>query len=365
LAQGSYALKSASCLRGDDKDYSKLAELSEGVQVDVLDKGTRNSLFKAGWFLTNEHSWSQAPGGRTGWIDDSDLEGVAAYVFSRGARPTADLIKSFLATATPEQKKKAANDDGFLARAKKVLDNESYLQMLPALGVHRTPEGPTPPGKKGPGGKGHLTGPEADAAIQSYLQGYLAKAIQDRRTVTGEVSVVGDEDFQAAFDRQWVEGAKQVQYKGQKASDICDAFVDVNLPKRHIWVHRNFGDRGTVVHEGMHKYADPTLRDEQIKLCNDKGIAHGGTSRLDEGITEYFTRLVVINQLKMPRADYYAGEYRVAAKLAGVYGEPILAKAYFDGAFDSLKSAFKGDWATFAEHLETEDWDWLKTNNYL
>lgn len=33
------------------------------------------------------------------------------------------------------------------------------------------------------------------------------------------------------------------------------------------------GDTGTVIHEGMHKYADDSLRDEQIALCKTLKIA--------------------------------------------------------------------------------------------
>jgi hypothetical protein len=218
---------------------------------------------------------------------------------------------------------------------------------------------------KGPGLRGHLTGPEADTAIRAELQKYVAEAVKAGRKVDGEVSVVGDQDFQLAFDRQWIVAAGQTQYKSKPASAWCEAFVDVNLPKRHIWVHRNMGDLGTVVHEGMHKYADSALRDEQIQLCNQKKINHGGTSRLDEGITEYFTRPVVVNQLKVPRADYYQGEFEVVTKLAQNFGEATVAKAYFDGDFDSLKKAVGNGWAVFAENFERSNWQWLNLNGYM
>ena len=98
--------------------------------------------------------------------------------------------------------------------------------------------------------------------------------------------MVGDADFQLAFDRQWVDTG--LLPKGTVAKSTCNAFVDVNLTKRHIWVHRDKGNEGTVVHEGMHKYASPVLRTEQMDVFTKSGGDPGGISQLDEGITEYF-----------------------------------------------------------------------------
>ena len=277
--------------------------------------------------------------------------------------PTLKLLQDVIGSATPEQRQAAAADDAFLARAKRGLNDDTYLHLLPALGVHRKPDRMMP---GGPGARGHLTGSEADNAIRAELHKEIANAVKAGRSVVGEVSVVGDADFQDAFNRQWIVAAKQTQYATQKAWEICDAFVDVNLPKRHIWVHRSLGDLGTVVHEGMHKYADSRLRDEQIGMCNDKGIAHGGTSKLDEGITEFFTKPVVINQLGVGRADYYANEHKVAKKLADLHGRDTIVRAYFDGAFDALKTAFgDSEWPEFAEKLERGDWSWLQLNGYM
>lgn len=363
LAPGRYRLNTESKIRDDTEQYTVMASLPPGDKVTVLDKGGRKSLFRAGWFLTNEHSWSQDSQQRVGWIDDSDLDYSLADeledAVGSGAKPTIEQLQKIIERATPKQRKQAADDQAFLSRAKTALDEDTYLGLLPALGVHQRPTKP----QLSQGGPGHTTGADADRAIRTHLQQYLAEAVKAGRKVEGEVSVVGDEDFQMAFDRQWVRAAGQT-YPGKKARDVCNAFVDVNLPRRHIWVHRDMGDTGTVIHEGMHKYADATLRDAQIELCKKLKIVYGGVSRLDEGITEYFTRHVVA-QLGMRQRVNYEGEYRVAAKLARRFGAKLLASAYYDGKFDALQKAIGSQWNDFAEHIEKQDWKWLSSNGFM
>ena len=122
------------------------------------------------------------------------------------------------------------------------------------------------------------------------------------------------------------------------------------------------GNTGTVIHEGMHKYADDKLRDEQIALVDGAESPHGGISRLDEGITEYFTRIVT-DQLGMDERENYGNEFEVAVDVAEKIGEPALAKAYYDGQLDALRKPFGTEWETFAEAIEKGDWEWLSELN--
>ena len=108
----------------------------------------------------------------------------------------------------------------------------------------------------------------------------------------------------------------------------ANAFVDVNQPQRHIWIHKDRGGPGTAIHEGFHKYASPVLRDT---LIND---FHGGGNdvcNLDEGLTEYFTRKVIATgDLGFPRSSY-PSQHTAVTKLLTKVSEATLAKAYFDG----------------------------------
>jgi hypothetical protein len=363
MATGRYGLNAEGRLREDDDSYTEKATLPRGTAISVLDKGTRASLFKAGWFSTNEHSWSQAASGQVGWIDDGKLDHYLGHKLGEAlakGKPSLDQLLLLIDSATTEEKKKAADDDAFLAKARSALDEDTYLALLPALGVHRQPTKP----QLSQGGAAHTTGPEPDKVIRQHLQQYVADAVRAGRKVEGEVSVVGDEDFQKAFDRQWVRAAGQ-RFPGKKAKEVCNAFVDVNLTKRHIWVHRDMGDTGTVIHEGMHKYADATLRDGQIAMCKRLRIPYGGISQLDEGITEYFTR-VVVAQLPLPQRVNYENQFQVATKLVATYTEQVVAAAYYDGKFDALQIAVGiNEWPQFAEALEKKDWSWLSKNGYM
>jgi hypothetical protein len=72
-----------------------------------------------------------------------------------------------------------------------------------------------------------------------------------------------------------------------------------------------------------------------------------------------------------PRANY-ENEWIVATKLAGIVGEKVLAHAYYDGQFSSLKTAVGAGWDDFAEHVEgiadtatgPTHWNWLVTHGY-
>lgn len=373
LAPGPYFVTTEGTLRNDDQDHTEIAKLPARGRVNVKDKGHRVSLFKAGWLSTNEHSWSTTPNGATGWLDDSKLGTLVQFLdnlFSAWTKPSIDDLEQIIRTATPNERKAAADDDAFLQRAKTALDEDTYLDLLPALGVHRMPTTGT---LARTGEAGHVTAQFAETQIQTNLPLYVAQAMAAGRKIEGEVSVVGDADFQAAFERQWIRAAKQTKYVGKKAREVCNAFVEVNLTKRHIWIHRDMGGAGTLIHEGMHKYASDNIRNSQIAMCNAKKIEHGGTSRLDEGITEYFTRIVVGAIPGMAPRTSYENEWIVATKLAGKVGEQELAHAYYDGQFASLKANFGVGWDDFSENLEQialkapegpAAWAWLVKNGY-
>ena len=125
--------------------------------------------------------------------------------------------------------------------------------------------------------------------------------------------------------------------KGTVAKSTCNAFVDVNLTKRHIWVHRDKGNEGTVVHEGMHKYASPVL----ILRHRTDGRVHeiwGGPGR-DFPAGQAVHRVLHSEShgpMKITRGNY-PNPHDIAQRIATVAGDTVLAAAYFDGAFDALK----------------------------
>ena len=124
---------------------------------------------------------------------------------AQSPRPSIGQLQSIVGSVSAAERQKVAGDDALLARAKAALDEDTYLGLLPALGVHKQPTNP----QLSQGGTAHTTGPDADKAIRAHLQQYVADAVKAGRKVEGEVSVVGDDDFQQAFDRQWISAARQ------------------------------------------------------------------------------------------------------------------------------------------------------------
>lgn len=270
--------------------------------------------------------------------------------------PTIDRLLPYVEAASLADREAATKDSTLMSLAKSKLAPDDYLALLPAL---RTYNPPTSKLAEATGSTwiSHVKGDEADKYIRAQLGTLVAGAVKAGRQVEGEMSVVGDADFLMAFRRQWS------PYFGSTTDTVAknvNAFVDVSLPKRHIWIHKDRGNAGTAVHEGMHKYASPTLRDELMKKYPGSG-ADAGISQLDEGITEYFTRKVT-TPLGITRGNY-ANPFLVAQRLAARTSDTTLAAAYFDGALDGLKNAYLSatgktmtGWEDFAKAVEEKRW---------
>jgi hypothetical protein len=77
---------------------------------------------------------------------------------------------------------------------------------------------------------------------------------------------------------------------------------------------------GHALHEAIHKFSSPGFRE-----------AFGGY--LDEGVTQYFTDVVLIEQgLGKMTTHLYQDQLRCANQLFGLFNPDIVAKAYFQGA---------------------------------
>jgi hypothetical protein len=237
---------------------------------------------------------------------------------------TIDVLSPFIEAASQGQRDAVWKDTALMTKAKRVLKLDDYLALLPALRVLTPPSSGTFPGAQS-GYTGHTPAAEVDRLIGLHLGHYVADAKKAGRKAEGEISVVGGQDWEDAFNRQW---------PGFK-STMAAAFVDVDQPKRQIWLHQDRGDPGTAIHEGMHKYANDTIRNVQRGLYR-KGMVQIG--RLDEGLTEYFCRLVT-SKLGISRTSY-PNELGIATDLVAYVGEGVAAAAYFDGDFDRFIKAY-------------------------
>ncbi|MBL7729059.1 MAG: hypothetical protein JNM68_15290, partial [Dinghuibacter sp.] len=74
-AQGRYRVRTNANLRNNNDAHTVLKVIQRGSEVTVIDKGRRQSNFKAGW-VTNEHSWVRdgEEFSQEGWIEDGKLQ---------------------------------------------------------------------------------------------------------------------------------------------------------------------------------------------------------------------------------------------------------------------------------------------------
>jgi hypothetical protein len=233
-----------------------------------------------------------------------------------------------------------------MKRLRKTIALDDYLALLPMLQVLTKPK-PSVPDPWGTYDSQTL-GPMVDNVIRTHLGDYVGGAVTAGRHVEGEISVVGGVDWKKAFQRQWTKPELQ-----RYVTD-ANAFVDVNQPQRHIWIHKDRGGPGTAIHEGIHKYASPVLRDELINAYKGGGA---DVSNLDEGTTEFFTRRAIKRgALGYARASY-PDQFKAVTKLVAKVGSTVLASAYFDGNFTALKNRFATktgrNWDDYAQALET------------
>ncbi len=189
-----------------------------------------------------------------------------------------------------------------------------------------------------PGGiVAHTPAIEADAAIADHLGAMVENARGEGRGIAGHVAVVGDDDWNLAGINHY--GATVW------ATKSLNGFVDGD---GRVWIHKDNGDVGTMIHEGLHKHSDEALI--------------GISQPLNEGVTEYFTRKVCA-ALSPPFTGRtsYPNNYLACVQLAALVGETTLAAAYFDGATDELQETFEAaksadDWTSFVRASRANDW---------
>ena len=265
-------------------------------------------------------------------------------VLGHGAFNT-DELRAEIELASQPDRDLVWQNKVLMADAKRRLSLDNYLGLLPLLRVFNAPA--TKIKGAQPGWDKHISSEDVDKHITTHLGHYVGKLVG--RKAAGEISVVGDEDWELAFRRQWTTLDPTVVKP--------NAFVDVDLPKRQIWIHKDRGDSGTAIHEGMHKYASDNIRNiQRLKFPGKLPI-----SQLDEGLTEYFTRLIT-PKLGITRTSY-PEPFKFADRIVTLAGEATAAKAYFDGDLDALVTAYLvkskrslAQWELFAKALEEEKW---------
>jgi len=249
-------------------------------------------------------------------------------------------LEPLIGSMNARGKKKLWSDAALMTKAETKIGKDPYLTFATKLGMHH----PTTTKELYEGGKEHTPAAKADEIIRDKLDSYVAEAVTAGKKIEGYVAVVASADWDRAGIAHY---GKDVWDTGPPPKtpkkDAINGFVDST---GRVWVERNSGNPGTIIHEGIHKYSNGATLSQLGFYIN-------------EGITEYFTR-VICKDLDVDRGNYDS-QYAVVKKLvANVASEDILAKAYFDGDIDGLKAAFityREDNKSESEEDATTKWD--------
>ncbi len=241
-------------------------------------------------------------------------------------------VKQVIESATQADRDVVWNDAAYLSTLRSEVGDDYYLWVIVKLRMLFV------------GTVSHTSALDADAAIQAHLPAYVSGGVTAGRQIEGYVAVVDTTNWNIAGEHHY--GASVW------ATKRINGFVD---SAGRVWIEQNSGNPGTMVHEAIHKYS------------SDKLI--GVSQPLNEGVTEYFTRLVCnADGINITGRANYQNNWTTATKLVTLVGEAIVAGAYFDGDMKTLKSTFvaaksASDWRNFIK--ETKNNNWAAADGYL
>jgi hypothetical protein len=230
------------------------------------------------------------------------------------------------------------------------------LATIPALQRQATRAPPKPPPK--PRIATFTEGKEADAILLAspFLKGYVEPKMKGGTTVGKAIKIHQD----PVFKKKWVAYAltrdnpkkkppRPYTLEEAKAKAISvSAFA---IPEKNE-VHVNAGRAGakTWLHESLHLFSDPAGWIDVVGY------------NVNEGVTEYFTKLVCDERGDIIFFSEYPKELRASVdKLAGVSRPEKLADAYFNGRLEGVKNAVEakgaGKWAEWLRCMKNDNFN--------
>lgn len=295
---------------------------------------TREEVRQEGLAMIDKAKWE------TTILDDGLMKTVAGKIGAKDfveaslavAAPLKSLLalaikywKSFtladlqpaIAVATGEQKKAVWSDATLMTQAEGALGKDPYLTLVTQLGMHQ----PNTTPELGEGGAEHTAPTKADELIRDKMSMYVAEAVKAGKKVEGQIGIVAGADWDRAGVAHYGENT-WFRASPTPKKDAINGFVD---SAGRIWVERNSGNAGTVIHEGMHKYS------------SDAVLSTLGFN-VNEGMTEYFTRIICADE-GIVRSNYGSNHELIVA-LAGKVTKDVVASSYFGGNLEALKTAF-------------------------
>jgi hypothetical protein len=249
-------------------------------------------------------------------------------------------IRAAINSADDEERQEAAEDEELLNAAREWMAPPGH--MVPEGDLPNDfPEFVTSLGVKQQGKVTPYDETEVDDAIRSELGSWVGKRVRDGVEIPGHVTVLDKRNLKTAAAKY------TIQLPGGGA---VNAFTEGG----NIFLGASSGEPSTIVHEGIHLYAEGSFR----KAFGDD---------FDEGVTEYFARIVAGNVFGDARTTKYATQFDAAKVVIDALTDDAVARAYFGGSVDFMQGQFLNvrrirhgqtkmpraleDWASFQQLL--------------
>lgn len=194
---------------------------------------------------------------------------------------------------------------------------------------------------------------EGGAGKKDYLETAVAlKVLEDsfgkyKKMAQGTVSILGQADFQAAYDKIYSE----TEYSWEKYIKVKFGNLGGFAYKGVNYVNTAIASSTTVPHEMLHNNAHSSW----------SGFVG---SEMDEGVTEHLTFEALKAAKHTGMTSKYPEQYGVITALVAVMGDEALKEAYFKGSNEDLRKAFnqkcKGAWVDFKKKMDEKNWTQAK-----
>lgn len=173
------------------------------------------------------------------------------------------------------------------------------------------------------------TGKQVDIYFNTHPQ--LSRYIEDKfkrgLKVEGNLHFLSNDEFVEEcieYITQHMNFETGVHYSQEEASEIA-LQTNAYLSIREIYINQDRAHAGTLIHEAVHLFQDRKYGRELGRHIN-------------EGTTEYFTRLLCDHH-QLTRHPKYPRQYECIKNVVRVCGQDKLAEAYFLGNISALERA--------------------------
>ncbi len=253
------------------------------------------------------------------------------------ARTRTESLRTLLGTMSTDERAKVAADKKLMKLGRTYVGDKEYFSLLAAVGTYNLP---SKKARKSGGAPVHMDGREADGFIRKnmgaigHLKPFIDTAVDAGKQAEGYVAVLDSKQWDSVYETQFDD-----EKVGSDDELTTNAYIANENVDRPAMIHQDRGTRSTAIHESMHRYSD-------LAVLNAYGF------RLNEGITEYFTRLITdkdgnpVGGRPSNRDNYQSNWEFVCAMLTmlgtnAVAQQTTLAETYFAGKTDLFKTNFE------------------------